>query len=87
MQQVGLAARQASALISRATTESKNNALRAIGDEIVTHRDALMAENEKDLAHGRDNGLSEPVLPPSHHAQGFMMKYPVQDAPHSDTVV
>jgi len=62
MQQVGLAARQASALISRATTESKNNTLRAIGDEIVTHRDALMVENEKDLVKGRENSLSEPIL-------------------------
>ena len=62
IQQLGLAARRAAALVCRATTESKNSALKAIGDEIVAHRDALMAENEKDLVRGRDNGLSEPML-------------------------
>ena len=62
MQQVGIAARKASTLVCRASTELKNNALRAIGDEIVARRDALMEENEKDLAQGRDNGLSEPIL-------------------------
>ena len=62
MQQVGIAARKASTLVCRASTELKNNALRAIGDEIVARRDALMVENEKDLAQGRDNGLSEPIL-------------------------
>ena len=62
MQQVGIAARKASTLVCRASTELKNNALRAIGDEIVARHDALMVENEKDLAQGRDNGLSEPIL-------------------------
>ena len=62
MQQVGIAARTASTLVCRASTELKNNALRAIGDKIVARRDARMVVNEKDLAQGRDNGLSEPIL-------------------------
>ena len=62
MLQLGKAAREASALVCRASTEAKNTALKAIGDEIVARRDALMSENEKDLARGRENGLTEPML-------------------------
>lgn len=62
MLQLGKAAREASALVCRASTETKNTALKAIGDEIVARRDALMSENEKDLARGRENGLTEPML-------------------------
>ena len=62
MHKVGIEARKASALVCRATTEIKNSALRAIGDEILARRDALMAENEKDLAVGLSNELSEPLL-------------------------
>lgn len=62
MQQVGVAARSASAQVCRASTEVKNRALKAIGDEIIACRGALMAANEKDLAAGRQRGLSEPML-------------------------
>ncbi|MBT4160355.1 MAG: glutamate-5-semialdehyde dehydrogenase [Gammaproteobacteria bacterium] len=62
MQQVGIDARKASALVCRASTELKNDALKAIGDEIVARRKTLMAENEKDLVNGRDHGISEPLL-------------------------
>ena len=62
MQQLGIEARKASAMVCRASTEEKNNALKAIGDEILTRRDTLMAENEKDLENGRNNGISAPLL-------------------------
>jgi glutamate-5-semialdehyde dehydrogenase len=62
MQEVGLAARKASAEVSRASTETKNQALLAIGDEIVACRTELLAANEKDLEAGRSNGLSDPLL-------------------------
>ncbi|MDC2964340.1 gamma-glutamyl-phosphate reductase, partial [Gammaproteobacteria bacterium] len=62
MHQVGKAAREASAPVCRASTELKNSGLRAIGDEIAANRSHLMTENEKDLARGRDNKLSEPML-------------------------
>ncbi len=62
MHKVGIEARKASALVCRATTEIKNSALRAIGEEILARRDALMAGNEKDLAVGLSNELSEPLL-------------------------
>jgi glutamate-5-semialdehyde dehydrogenase len=62
MQQVGADARKASALVCRASTQTKNDSLKAIGDEILARRDALMVANEKDLASGRKNGLSDPLL-------------------------
>ena len=62
MQQLGKAAREASASVHRASTGLKNAGLKAIGDEIVAQRIHLMTENEKDLARGRDNKLSEPML-------------------------
>lgn len=62
MQQVGADARKASALVCRASTQLKNDSLKAIGDEILDRRDVLMVDNEKDLATGRENGLSEPLL-------------------------
>ena len=62
MQGLGIEARKASALISRASTETKNAALKAIGEEILVNRTALMTANEKDLDAGRNNGLSDPLL-------------------------
>ena len=62
MQQLGKGAREASAIVCRASTEIKNAGLKAIGDEIVARRDDLMIENEKDLSQGRDNNLSDPML-------------------------
>ena len=59
MQQLGKGAREASAIVCRASTEIKNAGLKAIGDEIVARRDDLMIENEKALSeyckrHGLD---------------------------------
>lgn len=62
MHGLGIEARKASALISRASTETKNTALKAIGEEILANRTALMSANEKDLDAGRNNGLSDPLL-------------------------
>ena len=62
MRVVGVNAREASAEVCRASTATKNAALRAIGDEILSRRTALMEANEQDLEKGRANGLSEPLL-------------------------
>ena len=62
MRSVGIAAREAATEVCRASTETKNDALRAIGDEIVARRTQLMLANEQDLEKGRGNGLSEPLL-------------------------
>ena len=62
MQGVGESAQAAATATSRASTEQKNRALLAIGDSIVARRSELMVENEKDLAAGRKNDLSDPLL-------------------------
>lgn len=62
MKTTGVQARQASVAIGRASTETKNQALLAIGEAIMARRSELMAANEKDLEAGRQSGLSEPLL-------------------------
>ncbi len=62
MQTVGSEARKAAAAVCRADSKLKNDALMAIGDEILAARSELMVLNEKDLEAGRANGLSEPML-------------------------
>ena len=57
MHGLGVEARKASALISRASTTTKNTALKAIGEEILANRTALMTANEKDLDAGRNNDV------------------------------
>jgi glutamate-5-semialdehyde dehydrogenase len=62
MRTVGVEARKASVQICRASTETKNQALLAIGEAILARRSALMSANEQDLESGRKNGLSDPLL-------------------------
>lgn len=62
MRKMGEDARRASTAMSRADTAMKNAALEAIAGDIVARRDALMAENEKDLAAGRESGLDAALL-------------------------
>ena len=62
MRSVGVEARKASVQICRASTETKNDALLAIGDAILAKRSALISANEQDLESGRKNGLSDPML-------------------------
>jgi glutamate-5-semialdehyde dehydrogenase len=62
MLKLGEDARKASASIRRASTEQKNEALLAIGDQILADQQHLMIENEKDLESGRANGLSDALL-------------------------
>ena len=62
MTQMGQAARQAAAAISRATTAVKNQALLATAAAIVSRREQLLAANEQDLVAGRARHLSDPLL-------------------------
>lgn len=52
------AAKEASRHLATATAGQKNAALEAIADAVLTHRARIIAANEIDLAHGRENGLS-----------------------------
>lgn len=62
MADVGARARAASRTIASASTEVKNTALLAIAAELDRARVLLVAENQKDLAAGRANGLDAAML-------------------------
>ncbi|WP_049721152.1 glutamate-5-semialdehyde dehydrogenase [Gilvimarinus polysaccharolyticus] len=62
MVQVGRQARAASRVLVAASTKVKNDALHAMAHELDTAREALAAENAKDLAAGRANGLDAALL-------------------------
>ncbi len=55
-------AREASRLMARADTGSKDAALRAIADAIEANREAIQQKNRRDLAGGRQQGLSDALL-------------------------
>jgi len=59
---LGRRARAASRALAGATSGDKNAALEAIAAGLDAHRDALVAENARDLAAGREKGLNEALL-------------------------
>lgn len=62
MTELGRNARQASRVIAAATTGVKNAALLAVADALDAARATLIAENQKDLEAGADNGLDAAML-------------------------
>ena len=62
MQGLGLQARAAGRVISRADTGKKNHALLAIAEALDKQQALLIAENQKDLAAGQVNGLDTASL-------------------------
>ncbi len=62
MQGLGLQARKAGRIISRADTGKKNQALLAIADALNQQQALLIAENQKDLDAGKLNGLDAASL-------------------------
>ena len=58
MAELGRNARKASRAIAAASTGTKNKALLAIADALNSNRITLVAENQKDLAAAKANGLS-----------------------------
>ena len=59
MQSVGIAARQASRDLARASSDSKNNALISIAKQLDANRSAVLAANKADMDNGRKNGLND----------------------------
>jgi len=55
-------AKRAAGKLSRLSTEVKNMALLHMADELIRQTDALIRENEKDLDHARDKGLSASMM-------------------------
>lgn len=62
MMNLGRRARAASGLIARATTAKKNQVLIAIADNLIKHREVLLAENQKDLENAKQNHLESALL-------------------------
>lgn len=62
MVEMGRAARQASRELAKLTTAQKNGALLAIAAELEKNTVHILAQNELDIAAGRDKGLSDALL-------------------------
>ncbi|MCB5186313.1 glutamate-5-semialdehyde dehydrogenase [Methylobacillus gramineus] len=62
MQQLGIEARAASRAMAKASTETKNQALRAIAAAIRREHSTLLAANHADLEAARHNGLEPAML-------------------------
>ncbi len=62
VERMGREGRQAAARLAVATTEEKNRALEAVAVALENNRQQIQAENEKDLAAGRERGLSGAML-------------------------
>ncbi len=62
MQQLGVQAKSASAILATAEPATKNAALLAIADALISHRDAIRLANDKDLAQGKKDGLDDAML-------------------------
>lgn len=62
MQQLGENARTASREMAAASTEAKNQALQYTAEAIESSRDQLASDNAKDLAAGKEKGLSAAML-------------------------
>ncbi|MBP2076782.1 glutamate-5-semialdehyde dehydrogenase [Oceanobacillus polygoni] len=58
----GKAAKKASYLMTGVTTEEKNEALALIAEQLIMDQEMLLIENERDLAAGKEKGLSDAVL-------------------------
>jgi len=62
MQTVGIAARNASRELARASSDQKNNALLAIAKQLDLSRQDVLTANAVDMQNGRNNGLNDALL-------------------------
>ena len=62
MADIGTRARAAAATLATASAEAKRHALEAAADAVWAHRGDIIEANEKDLAFGRDKGLSDAMI-------------------------
>lgn len=56
------AAKKAAKVVSVLSTDKKNEALEGIAQKLLDGAEAVKGENEKDLAYGREKGLSDAML-------------------------
>ena len=62
MADIGTRAKAAAKTLARATAQAKTAALNDAGDAVWAARDDIIAANAKDMAYGRDKGLSAAML-------------------------
>lgn len=62
MNQLGLKAREASAVLAAVESKVKNDALHAIADRLIEQCETLKTENAKDLQAGKNKGLDDAML-------------------------
>ena len=62
LEKMGQAAREAAYQLATVSTAQKNRALAAIADELEARSAQILAANEKDIAAGREAGLTEAML-------------------------
>lgn len=55
-------AKEVSAQVAKLDTDTKNRALCAVADALVVHADAIISENEKDIARGKENHMPEGLI-------------------------
>lgn len=62
MQTLGETARQASGILSTASTQQKNTALIAIAEQLLSNEEELLKANARDMQNGRENSLEAALL-------------------------
>lgn len=62
LEQMAKRAKSMTFQMAAATTEQKNNTLLALVDNLIKSRDQILKANQQDVAAGKANGLSEPLL-------------------------
>lgn len=62
LEQVGIAARQASYTLAQLSCREKNRVLETIADHLESQSEEILVANAEDLAQARENGLSEAML-------------------------
>ncbi|CAM5212889.1 Gamma-glutamyl phosphate reductase OS=Ureibacillus acetophenoni OX=614649 GN=proA PE=3 SV=1 [Ureibacillus acetophenoni] len=58
----GNLAKKASTILNMKTTEEKNDALSKIANQLLIDQAEILSENEKDIASGKEKGLSDSIL-------------------------
>ncbi|HDG1692722.1 TPA: glutamate-5-semialdehyde dehydrogenase [Kluyvera georgiana] len=62
LEQMGIAARQASYTLAQLSCREKNRVLETIADHLESQSEEILVANAEDLAQARENGLSEAML-------------------------
>src|SRR4051794_41037523 len=62
MQEIGQQAKAAALKLAVVPTDIKNKALQAMSDELEAQEEYIIAENEKDMAQARMDGLASAML-------------------------